>query len=226
MKYQEQVRPWIAYKDLILAFFETSNPYTSKGELHFYIIDSKEKTQRKIFVPEELQANYIDLYVKNDTVYTTEYWDQNTYYFDFHSYEWVKTRKGDDLIYEDEDYYVTSLDFGEWGGCTWFIDKKTQSQFEIGITTPIINYFEGDYFIEAGRTVYRLSDPTDLKRSDSPYGYEKVVGNLIGEGSFFAPSNSLEGLEIMFQDTTSHWEYRFLYRNFIYRDEPIYTICA
>lgn len=187
------VRPWIAYKDLILAFYETNNPYSSKGELHFYIIDSKDKTKKKIFVPEELQAFYIDLYVKNDTVYTTEYWNQKTYYFDFQSYEWVKTKKGDDLIYEDEDYYVTSLDFGEWGGSTWFIDKETKSQFEIGVTTPIINLYGGDYYVEAGRTVYRLSDPTELKASDSPYEYEKVVGNLIGEGSFFCTKQLIGG---------------------------------
>lgn len=220
------VRPWIAYKDLILAYYETNTPYSSKGELHFYIIDSKDKTKKKIFVPEELQANYIDLYVRNDTVYTTEYWDQKTYYLDFHSYEWVKTKKGYDLIYEDEEYYVTSLDFGEWGGSTWFINKETKNQFEIGVTTPIINLFEGDYYIEPGRTVYRLSDPTELKASDSPYEYEKVVGNLIGEGSFFAPSNSLEGLEVMFQDTTTHWESDFYIATSFIQDDQLYYLCV
>lgn len=220
------VKPCIVYKDLILAFYRTSNPYSSIGELHFYIIDSKGKTKKKVFLPEEIQTYYIDLYVKNDTVYTTEYWDQNTYYFDFHNYEWVKTKKEDDLIYEDENYYVTSLDFGEWGGSTWFIDKETRNQFEIGITTPIVNFFEGDYYIQENRAVYKLVDPTDLKLSDSPYDYDNVVGNLIGKGAFFAPSNSLKGLEVIFQDTSSHWESDFYIATSFIQDDQLYYLCV
>jgi hypothetical protein len=220
------VRPWIAYEDLILAFFETSNPYTSMGELNFYIIDSKEKTQRKIFVPEELQANYIDLYVKNDTVYTTEYWDQNTYYFDFHNYEWVKTRKGDDLIYEDEDYYVTSLNFGEWGGATWFIDKETKMQLVVGITTPVVNKFRGDYYLTTGRNVYQITNPTSLNVSSLPFNYENIALSSYGEWANYAPSSPLKGVKKIFQNTSSSFESDFHIATSFLQGDQLFYLCV
>ena len=76
------------------------------------------------------------MYIKNDTIFTTEYYNHNTFYLDKNN-NWIETKKGIDLYYDDKDYSVYSLDFGEWGGVTWFKDKQTGTQFEIGATTPV-----------------------------------------------------------------------------------------
>src|SRR5690606_3033429 len=125
-------RPWLKHNNKYNCYFEVTNELPFPGNLNFYILDKivkttaqiafdkKGKTTAQIAVPKELQTFYIDLYVKNDTVFTTEYNNQETYFLDETNKKWCKTKKGIDLYYEDDDYSVYSLDFGEWGGVTWF----------------------------------------------------------------------------------------------------------
>jgi hypothetical protein len=217
---------WIKYDNQILAFFKTGNPYTSAQYKQFYVIDSNSENIKQVKVPDELQKAYLDLYVRNDSVFTTEYWDQETYFLNFETYEWEKTRKGDDLTYKDEDYYVTSLDFGEWGGCTWFIDKKTGEQFEMAVTTPIIHKVDSGYMITSGRAIYLLEDPRSLDKSDSPYEYDKVVGSQIGENSFHEPSSSMNGLNVLFQDTSDYWDSDFYIATSFIQNDQLYYLCV
>jgi len=113
--------PWLKKNGKFYCYFETDNDiYNTRSDHHFYILDKKGKIESEISVPKELQTTYYDLYIKNDTVFTTEYYDQDTFYLDEKNSRWIKTKKGIDLFYEDENYEVYSLDFGEWGSATWF----------------------------------------------------------------------------------------------------------
>src|SRR5436190_8559663 len=109
--------PWIKFNGKYYCYFVTDNDkFSSRSNNHFYILDKNGEIKSEIDVPKELQATYYDLYIKNDTIFTTEYYDHNTVYLDLPTNTWIKTKKGFDLYYDDEDYSVYSLDFGEWGG--------------------------------------------------------------------------------------------------------------
>ncbi len=168
--------PWLAYNDNFYCYFKTDNDKFSSGSNHqFYILDKNGQIKSKINVPKKLQTFYYDLYIKNDTIFTTEYYDHNTFYLDQTNDTWVETKKGIDLYYDDKDYSVYSLDFGEWGGVTWFKDKQTGKQFEIGATTPIVNILEDSYYLTAGKSVLKIDNPKNLDNSEEPYVYQKAV---------------------------------------------------
>lgn len=189
--------PWIKFNGKYYFYFKTDNDKFSSGSNHqFYILDENGRINSQVKVPEQLQTFYYDLYVKNDTIFTTEYYDHNTFYLDLEKNTWIKTEKGSDLYYEDKDFKVYSLDFGEWGGVTWFKDKQTGEQYEIGATTPIVNKLNDDYYLTTGNSILKIEDPKKLDISTEPYDYEKVVlnENFRREGSF-----STNGAEILFK---------------------------
>lgn len=168
--------PWLQYNDSFYCYFKTDNDKFSSGSNHqFYILDKDGKIKSQIDVPKKLQTFYYDLYIKNDTIFTTEYYDHNTFYLDQTNNTWIETEKGIDLYYDDKDYSVYSLDFGEWGGVTWFKDKQTEKQFEIGATTPIINKLGESYYLTAGKSVLKINNPKKLDKSEEPYVYQKAV---------------------------------------------------
>ncbi len=189
--------PWIKLDGKYYCYFKTDNDYYSSGSKHqFYILDKNGKIESKINVPKALQTFYYDLYIKNDTIFTTEYYDHNTFYLDQIKNVWVESKKGSDLYYEDGDYSIYSLDFGEWGGVTWFKNKQTKDQYEIGATTPVINKLNKAYYLTTGNTILRINTPEKLNKSLEPYEYEKAV---LGENYRREGSNSTNGSDIIFE---------------------------
>lgn len=188
--------PWLKHNEKYYCYFKTDNDgFSSGSNHHFYIIDENGKINSKLEVPNELQTFYYDLYIKNDTIFTTEYYDHNTFFLDLKKKEWIKTKKGIDLYYEDENYSVYSLDFGEWGGVTWFKNRKTKKQYEIGCTSPIINKIDNSYFVTEGTSIIEIKNPENLERSKNPYDYTKAVLN---EKYFREGSNSMKGAKSLF----------------------------
>ena len=95
--------PWLKYGDNFYCFFQTDNDkFSSASNHHFYILNRNGGINAKVEVPNEIQKTYYDLYVKNDTIFTTEYYDHNTFYLDRTNETWVKTEKGIDLYFEDK----------------------------------------------------------------------------------------------------------------------------
>lgn len=191
--------PWLIHNDNFYCYFKTDNDKFSSGSNHqFYILDKNGRIKSKIEVPKKLQTFYYDLYIKNDTIFTTEYYDHNTFYLDQTNNTWIETNKGIDLYFEDNDYSVYSLDFGEWGGVTWFKNKKTDKQYEIGATSPVVNKLNDTYYLTAGKSVLKISDPIELVESKEPYNYKKAVADL--DNGYHREGNySTKGAEIIFK---------------------------
>jgi hypothetical protein len=189
--------PWLSYKDDFYCYFKTDNDRFSSGSNHhFYVIAKDGQIKSKIEVPQKLQTFYYDLYIKNDTIFTTEYYNHNTFYLDKKNNRWIETKKGIDLYYEDQEYAIYSLDFGEWGGVTWFKNKQTEKQFEIGATSPIINKLGTSYYATIGNAVLKIDNPEMLDESKDLYTYQKAVLNerFRREGS-----NATNGTETIFK---------------------------
>lgn len=191
--------PWLKYDNKFYCYFKTDNDqFSSASNHHFYILNENGKIEKKIEVPKKLQKTYYDLYLKNDTIFTTEYYDHNTFYLDQTKNTWVETKKGIDLYFDDNDYSVYSLDFGEWGGVTWFENKKTGKQYEIGLTSPVVNQLNDSYYLTSGISILKINDPTKLDESKEPYDYKKAVADL--ENRYHRNGNySTNGAEVIFE---------------------------
>lgn len=181
------IGPSIKYKNKYYCFFRNDNDnlntlFTST----FYIIDESGKTESKIEVPNELQTFYYDLYVKNDSIFVTEYNDNETYFLNFDSKTFEKTKKGIDLFYKDADFEVYSLDFGEWGSTIWFKDLKTNLQYQMHGHAPIVNKIKDIYYVTTENTVYEIKDPKKLLKSEKYYNLKNLIKDkyFYKEGSF------------------------------------------
>ncbi len=139
--------------------------------------------------------------MRNDSIIAKTYYEKNSYYFDRNKLEWSQIKTTDDLIYEDKDYYITSLDFGEWGGATWFRDKKTGEEYQVGITTPVVNKLNEAYYLSMGSVVVKVENPRLMKKCDEDNYYEYVVRNR----KFYDESYYSQGTEIIFKDSISDW---------------------
>lgn len=197
---------WLKHKDKYYCFFERGfGNFLTPSTNHFYVLNEKGKVETKVPVPEGLDYLYIDLFVRNDSIFTIEYMYKNTFYLDLDKNQWVETKKADDLIYEDDDFYVTALNFGEWGATTWFRDKKINIQYELASTTPIINKLDGIYYLTESQNIIEVKNPKELLESKLSYNYKNATTELhIQEGS-----HSLKGSEFIFQDSTFSWFSKF-----------------
>ncbi|QQV04328.1 hypothetical protein [Chryseobacterium sp. FDAARGOS 1104] len=108
----------------------------------------------------------------------------------------METKKGNDLFYKDENYEVYSLDFGEWGGTTWFKNLKTKKQYEFSGSSPIINKLDNSYYVTLGKKILKIRDPQKMELSKEPYDYNKAV---LEENYFRTGSNSLKGTETIYE---------------------------
>lgn len=195
----------------------------------FIIISYKGDSVREVELPNEfISSFYSDLFIYKDRITLKDYYSSNTYFLDTIDYKWIKTDEADDLYYEDEDYYITYMDFGEWGSTTWFKDKKTNKEYDI---TGFGNVFRlnGNFYLIGYGGVNLLKDISKLKLCDEDYYYNIIRDkhSLKNKGSL--GSENLPELIKCFQDTTYD---PFSYRNnfsiltsFI-TDNKLYHICS
>lgn len=154
------------------------------------------KVERVVDCPVELETVYLDFYVKNDSIILKPYMNEQSFNLNIENYSWNKVSKTDDLIYEDSDYYIYSLNFGEWGGKTWFKDKNNGNQFVLECTTPLINKINNAYYLTNSFQVLKISNPEDLTKCDSDATYE----NIEKSGKNYSWHSQAKGFEVIYEN--------------------------
>ena len=192
----------IKYKDNFYCYFTANSDSYKK---FFFIISKNGKVEGKIQLPRDItNCFYLDLFVLNDTIYTKPYMNKLNYYLDMQKLIWKEISEPDDVIYEDEKFYVTNLNFGEWGRTTWFKDKLTGKEYELASSSSIINRLENCYYIASGTRILKIENPLKMKKCDTNYYYQIVKKMDYNEGT-----NSLLGSETIYKDTTySYWGFQ------------------
>jgi hypothetical protein len=80
---------------------------------------------------------------------------------------------------------------------TWFKNKQTNNQYEVGVKTPIVNKLNDTYYLTSQKRILKIVDPKKLDVSKEPYDYKKAV---IDEKRYFREGNySTNGAEILFE---------------------------
>jgi hypothetical protein len=187
----------IKFKDGYYCFFAEDKPYTSSRELTFYKISDNGKSQKRIFVPDEMQQSYLDLHIRNDSILSKDYYDHRTYFFDMINDEWKEVKKTDDRVFEDENFYVTYLDFGEFGGTLWFKNETTGIEYEIGSSAPVINKLDGKYYVTTAKKVIEIESPLTLNKVSPDSTYEVTEKKQWSMGS-----GSTKGTKVIFIDSS------------------------
>jgi len=209
----------LKYHDKFYILFQQRVLKYGGYEKRWLYIFSNGKIEKIVDCPKKMDAVYLDFFVKNDSIILKPYMDKPFYYFDTHNYAWKEIDKADDLIFEDEKFYVYSLDFGEWGGKTWFKDKNTGIEYAIEATTPLVNKIDTTYYLTNGFIVKKIENPLKLNKCDDDVTYENIKKDAKYTYWYGKPI----GFEIMYQDTTNDY-FNFSYKphivsSFVWQNE-------
>ena len=186
LKFKEKY--YVLYEQQILK-------YGGYGKRYLCVLNNG-KVERVVDCPMELETVYLDFYVKNDSIILKPYMDEQSFNLNIENYSWNKISKTDDLIYEDSDYYIYSLNFGEWGGKTWFKDKKNGNQYVLECTTPLINKINKTYYLTNSFQVLKINNPEELTKCDSDVTYE----NIEKSGKNYSWYSQPKGFEVIYED--------------------------
>ena len=136
----------LKYNNEYYSIFEEKQMYDF-GHTENYLI--KFDSLGKILFAEKLPQTlsyYTDFFIYENNIYIQS---QNNarYIFDFKNNKFNETKKGDDLVYEDNEYKVMYKSFGEWGEATWFINKKNKYQHFTSLHSQNVNFINGKFYI-------------------------------------------------------------------------------
>jgi hypothetical protein len=189
----------VKFRETYYCYFTDKNESYSK---YFFAISNKGVVEKEIKLPKDLtDCYYLDLFVLHDTIFSKPYMNDKSYYLNLHNSTWIETAEPDDVIYEDGRFYVTCLDFGEWGSTTWFKDKSSGKEYELASSSENIIRIDSSYYISGGIRVLKIENPLNLKHCDEDYYYQIIKKKEYSEGT-----NSLIGTEPVYDDTIySYW---------------------
>lgn len=192
------------------------HPYTTQ-EAKFLKIFKSKKIEFETQISDNMNTVYIDFFKKNDSILYKKYLDNDTYYLD-KKFSWIKTAyKSDDLIYQDKYFYVTSLNFGEFGQRTWFKDKKTKREYDFDLFVSIINKIKNDYYITKSKNIYLLSNPKTLRKTPQSDYYNNYKNSNKYSNSY-KDSNALK---ILFSTDKKDF---YIATSFVFNNR-LYHIC-
>lgn len=188
----------LKYRDKFYVLFKQRVlEYGGYGKRWLYIF-SNGQLEKVIDCPEEMKTVYLDFYLKNDSIILKPYMDKQYYQLDLINYRWNKIDETDDLIFEDEKFLVYSLNFGEWGGKTWFKDKKTGQEYVLEATTPLVNKIDATYYLTNSFKVLKIENPLLLNKCNDDITYK----NIESTGKSYSWYGEPIGFKIIYQDTT------------------------
>lgn len=192
----------IKYRDVYYCLFTDKKESYSK---YFFEISTNGTIKNEVKLPIDINnCYYLDLFVLHDTIFCKPYMNHKSYYLNLQLLKWVEVPKPDDVIYEDDRYYVTYMDFGEWGSSTWFKDKLSGKEYELSSSASIINRIDNSYYVSGGSKVLKIDNPLNLKQCNKEYYYQVVKSKKYSNGT-----NSQLGAEIIYEDTTySQWRFK------------------
>jgi hypothetical protein len=152
--------------------------------------------------------------------------NHDSFYFDVETLEWKKIKELDDRVYEDDNFIIACLDFGEWGASTWFIDKKTKKEYVLGIYGTTVNVLNGKYYFSDAVEIRVIENPLNLKQCDESYYYETAKK----KDTFYEGSDSFIGSNVIYQyNTSDYWEWenpeKLILTSFVANNE-LYHLCA
>lgn len=188
----------LKYRDKFYVLFEQSVLKSGGYKKRWLYIFSDGQLEEKIDCPKEMKTVYLDFYAKNDSLFLKPYMNKQSYYLDLSNYRWVEIDSTDDLIFEDEEFLVYSLDFGEWGGKTWFKEKRSGKEYVIEAATPLVNKIDSTYYLTNSFRVLKIENPRLLKKCSAEITYENIAsGGRISDSPL-----EVTGFEIEYRDST------------------------
>ena len=144
---------------------------------------------------------YFDFFARKDTLFYRSYYDGNGYYYDNRKNRWEEAKPVANICYEDDDYIVSYLPYGEWGTYTSFYDKKTGLKHLFRTPMNKIIKYDDAYYIISAIAVYKILDPRKgYVKDDSVKIYNMYLLCSEPERVFSTKYKSIWDLEFSFDE--------------------------
>ncbi|PKF74547.1 hypothetical protein [Chryseobacterium sp. PMSZPI] len=151
-----------------------------------------------VILPEDLSRSYyLDFFMSDNQLYIQQN-NNERYIFDINTNKFIKTTKGDDLVYTDNNYKVMYKSFGEWGQATWFINKKNKSEHFTSLNGQDINFLFGKFHITNVSSIWEIRNPKELNKCNSDQ-YYNVINNK--KNGIFTSYDYVKGIKLIYRDT-------------------------
>jgi len=193
----------VKYRENYYCFFEEKGLYSFKVETKYFLeVSSTGDILQQIDIPKEIQnANYFYFFIRDNKLIVKTYMNHESFLFDVKKLKWNSINEVDEQVYEDENYKVTYLNFGEWGESTWFINKETGKEYIIDFEGTIINRLNDKYYLTKVNEVREISNPKNLKECSSNFYYSEIEKDK----KQYEFSNSVIGSKEIYKDTSSNY---------------------
>lgn len=189
----------VKHKNHYYCFLYEQGYYSSQLQTrHFFKYSLSDSTLVKCDLPYDLKSSsYLDLFVKNDKVFAQGLYSKNSFQFDETTFEWIRKKKVDHEVYQDESFKVKYMHFGEWGNATWFKDKKSRKEYVVGKNGSTINRIGNKYFFTTPNQIIEIT-PKELNQSVFTDSYKF----LSKAETYYKYRPSKKGVNILYNDTT------------------------
>lgn len=191
----------LKFKNEYYSIFEESELYYL-GHSQKYLIkfDNNGKILLIIKLPEKLSNSYVDFFELESKLYVQDQ-DNMRYVFDVFKNDFIKTSKGNDLVFENTNYKVFYKSFGEWGEATWFIDKKDKSEYFTSKSGQNVNFLNGKFYLTNVSSIWEIENPKKLNKCDTDQYYDVINSKKFGK---FTSYNYNKGISLIFKDSVEY----------------------
>ncbi|MCD7898936.1 MAG: hypothetical protein LUH22_03420 [Bacteroides sp.] len=172
--------------------------YFINNNRYFLIINSNGNIERNIPLPEEVVKGFnFELFVNKDTIFLLNELSKKMFYLEQKQWKWTPAIHTDEIIFEDNHYYILNPHRNKMGCTTWFRDKQTEVEYEFNSHGRIINKIDSTYYITSDIRVLEIDNPAKLM----PCHPERYHPHILKSEKYIRGSESLEGVKVLFGDS-------------------------
>lgn len=152
------------YRGNYICLFNSKNytyfpDYGSQDKRYIFSIAPGSDSLVSIKTFDNCDQAYFDFFARKDTLFYRSYYYGNGYYYNNRKNRWEEAKHVANICYEDDDYIVSYLPYGEWGTYTSFYDKKTGLKHLFRTPMNKIIKYDDAYYIISAIAVYKILDP-------------------------------------------------------------------
>jgi hypothetical protein len=184
------LRKVILFHNNFYLMFETNRKNTTQRFKNMIVLNKKGDFVEKVFVPDEFKdIPYYNIHVENDSLFVKESeFEESSFVLNEKDSELKPIKRREFKSLEDNTYNVYVKDNGEFGGTTFFQDKKTRDVYEIRSTPTAINKIDSCYFLTSSGTLFvdytsvmKINKITQLQKS--ALDFERKHGSMFHKGA-------------------------------------------
>lgn len=216
------------YHDNYYLFFHDINDRDKLGNINpdkLYRISLDGSKIKEINYPEPFEHSFgCSFTIRNDSLIAYTQWEDETYSLNPKTLKWTKVGYRPPVIYEDEEFRVSHICHGEFGGIVSFFDKKKGNYYDGHSTCAVIvnklnnNYYVTNYLghMMSWSKIIQVANPRKLHKRDSN-----------PEGEWYKYLDKLNtGIELVLDSAWLTIHSSFIHKNNLYHIYSNDSTCA